>query len=67
MSLMSNVADWFVRKPRRQNFDPNEIKKTIDELRTSSEEMTEKIKNLQQPDILRSLVISMNTTGEHHR
>ena len=64
MSILSGVKDWFIRKPRA-NFDPNEIKKTIDELRSASEEMTVKIKNLQQPDILRSLVISMNTTGEH--
>lgn len=60
-AILKTICEWFHKKPPEEPFPTENLDQAIRELRAGNQQMTHNIAKLQPADMLRSLVISMNS------
>jgi hypothetical protein len=58
--LLARVKEWLTKEPIAEDEKTQEISQAIEELRGLNHQTKNVLDRVKQPDILRSLVISMN-------
>lgn len=58
---LHSIRNWFKKQPSIDSSKTTNIDQAFQELRDLNKRQTEILQSVQQPDILRSLVISMNS------
>ena len=61
MAILKTICEWFHKKPPAEPFPTENLDQAIKELREGNQQMSYNISRLQPADMLRSLVISMNS------
>lgn len=61
INIARSVCWWLSKKPSHSSDVPNDIDRAIQELKELNIRQTEVLNQVKPPDILRSLVISMNS------
>ena len=57
---IGNIRKWFVKEPEPNSTSTEALEQALQELRSLNSKQTEALDRIGQPDMLRSLVISMN-------
>lgn len=60
-TFLKPVCWWLVKRPEPPHKEPDKLGQVIDELKATNRLMEHKLERVQQADMLRSLVISMNS------
>lgn len=58
--LISRAKEWLTKEPTAEDEKTKEISQALEELRDLNDSTRHVLDRVRQPDILRSLVISMN-------
>lgn len=61
MKCLTTIGNWFHKLPATSPNKTEDIDQALQELRDLNKKQTEVLQRVKQPDILRSLVISMNS------
>ena len=61
MAFLKTICEWFHKKPPEAHFPTENLDQAIRDLREGNQQMSRNISKLEQADMLRSLVISMNS------
>lgn len=61
-AILKAIYEWFHKKPSEQPTMTENIDQAILDLREGNQAMVRNINRLEQADVLRSLVISMNSS-----